>query len=77
VNNVEASLRINGYYILTLYWHPYLNESKKSQFGATSLTQSGTFHLNKNDVVDIFGIPNNFDPKSSLGIFTGYLIIPD
>jgi complement C1q subcomponent subunit B len=68
---VIAHLVINGDYKLILWLRLYNNED-----GPTSLTQSGTFHLNKNDVVYISGTPRDFYDGSD-NSFTGFLIKPD
>jgi hypothetical protein len=57
-----------------MYWDPYEDEKLESE--ATPLTQAGTFHLNKNDVVDIYGTPYYFY-SSYYSTFTGYLITSD
>ncbi|XP_060585508.1 uncharacterized protein LOC132741371 [Ruditapes philippinarum] len=57
LNNICADLRINSSRQLRMYWDPYEDEKLESE--ATPLTQAGTFHLNKNDVVDIYGSPYN------------------
>jgi phage-related protein len=76
LSSVNAYLRINGSIKLYLWLDPYDNDDK-FEYGATPLTQSGTFHLNKNDVVDIYSTPNYFVNNEMACTFTGYLITPD
>jgi hypothetical protein len=76
LNYVDAYFRINGSLILRLWYDPYDGDDK-FEYGSTPLTQSGTFHLNKNDVVDIYGIPDHFITNDKICTFTGYLITPD
>ncbi|XP_060595764.1 A disintegrin and metalloproteinase with thrombospondin motifs adt-1-like [Ruditapes philippinarum] len=76
LGSVSAYLRINAYVHLYMWYDPY-DDDDKFEYGATPLTQSGTFHLNKNDVVDIYGIPYNFSEYDRTSTFTGYLITPD
>jgi phage-related protein len=73
---VDAYLRINGSMKLQIWNYPY-NKDDKFEYGSTPLTQSGTFHLNKNDVVDIYGIPDPLMTNDKVCTFTGYLITPD
>ncbi|XP_060595416.1 uncharacterized protein LOC132749606 isoform X2 [Ruditapes philippinarum] len=73
---VDAHLRINGSMKLFLWLDPYDNDDT-FEYGSSPLTQSGTFHLNKNDVVDIYGTPNIFLGRDRTCTFTGYLITPD
>ena len=59
---------------LELFWNPYNDD--KNMFESTQLTQSGTFHLDKGDVVYVSGIPNDFY-GSYYSTFSGFLITPD
>ena len=70
----DSYLRINGVYKLELYSNSHDDEKYMTE--GTPLTLSGTFHLNKGDVVDIYGIPNHFDGHDC-STFTGFLITPD
>ena len=74
---IQAYLTINGVNKLFLYWDPYNDE--KNEYEATPLTQSGTFHLNKGDVVivvNVAGTPYLFY-GGELSSFTGFLVTPD
>ena len=72
--STKSYLRINGKRKLCLHWQSYYDE--KNMFEATPFTQSGTFHLNDFDVVDVFGTPTCFYGQAA-SIFTGFLVTPD
>ncbi|XP_053383251.1 adhesion G protein-coupled receptor B3-like isoform X2 [Mercenaria mercenaria] len=72
INKVFADLKINGSNKLQLFLRPKNNNYNE----AYMLTGAGTFHLNRNDVVHVHGVPNYFY-NSYNSYFTGFLITPD
>ncbi|XP_053381979.1 A disintegrin and metalloproteinase with thrombospondin motifs gon-1-like [Mercenaria mercenaria] len=71
---INAYLRING--STKLYLHINPEDDNSNEVGAYMLTGAGTYHLDRNDVVYVYGIPNYFY-YGSYSYFTGFLIIPD
>ncbi|XP_053381978.1 A disintegrin and metalloproteinase with thrombospondin motifs 3-like [Mercenaria mercenaria] len=71
ISYVRAFLRINGRYKLPLYLNPIGNER-----GMYMMSGAGTFHLDQNDIVDVYGIPYNYH-NGHYSYFTGFLITPD
>ncbi|XP_053388670.1 semaphorin-5B-like [Mercenaria mercenaria] len=72
INSVSAHIRINGSNKLLLY----LRTKGDDYNEVYMLTGAGTFHLNRNDVVDVYGVPNYFYSVTD-SYFTGFLITPD
>ncbi|XP_053383247.1 complement C1q-like protein 3 [Mercenaria mercenaria] len=72
INSVYAYMKINGSNKLALFLRPKDNNYNE----AYMLTGAGTFHLNRNDVVYVYGVPNYFYSGSN-SYFTGFLITPD
>ncbi|XP_045182704.2 uncharacterized protein LOC123541344 [Mercenaria mercenaria] len=72
--SLRTYLRINGNIGLHMRFKP--EDDDNDAFGINMLTAAGTFHLDLNDVVDVYGVPNNFY-DSDFSCFSGFLITLD